>query len=194
MLVPDDGPVMIEQFDHYSKQTYRNRCRILGANGIINLVIPVVKHHGHKTLMKDVKVDYDTDWQRIHWQSIISSYASAPFFEFMEDSYYPVYHRKHTFLLDLNMDLLHIALELLQLNRTTVKTAQFTRPEPGADLAVAIHPKKQFVHDELEFHPAAYHQVFIDRHGFCPDLSILDLLFNEGPNAVSVLKASAGRK
>jgi hypothetical protein len=183
---------MIEQFDHYTKQTYRNRCRILGANGVINLVVPVVKHHGQKTFMKDVKVDYDTNWQRIHWQSIISSYASAPFFEYMEDSYRPVYEKRYIFLLDLNIDLLQIALDLLQMPKQVQKTTEFTGGEHGADLAEAIHPKKEFHHKRMLFHPAAYHQVFIGRHGFRQDLSIIDLLFNEGPNAVTVLRASAG--
>jgi len=194
MLAVDNGPVLIEQYDHYTKQTYRNRCKILGANGIINLVVPVVKQHEQKALMKDIKIDYDTDWQRIHWQSIVSSYASAPFFEFMEDSYHPVYQKKYNFLLDLNLDLLHIALDLLQMHRSIVKTEKFNRSLPGSDLAVAIHPKKQFIHESWEFHPAEYHQVFIERHGFCQDLSIMDLLFNEGPNAAAVLKASATRK
>ena len=158
---------------------------------MINLVIPVVKRHGKKTLMKDVRIDYDTDWQRIHWHSVFSSYASAPFFEFMEDQYRPLYEEKHTFLFDLNMKLLHVALDLLQLNIPIVATEQFIHPEPGADLAAAIHPKKEFRHGEWKIKPKSYHQVFIDRHGFCPDLSIIDLLFNEGPNAGTILKASA---
>lgn len=165
----------------------------MGPNGVINLVVPVVKHHGQKTFMKDVKVDYDTDWQRIHWQSLTSSYASTPFFEYMEDSYRPVYEKRYTFLLDLNIDLLHIALDLLQMPKQVEKTTEFTWGKPGTDLAEAIHPKKEFHHKNMTFHPAAYHQVFIGRHGFRPDLSIIDLLFNEGPNAVTVLKASAGR-
>lgn len=192
ILSGEIGPVIIEQFDHYTKQTYRNRCRILGANGVINLVIPVVKDHGRKTYMKDVRIDYDTDWQRIHWQSIISSYASAPFFEFMEDSYRPVYQEKHTFLLDLNMELLHASMDLLQMNRPIERTERFILPDPGTDLTEAIHPKKRFTHSTVVFHPSPYHQVFIDRHGFRPDLSILDLLFNEGPNAGAVLRASCG--
>jgi len=191
MLLLDNGPVTIEQYDHYTKQTYRNRCRILGANGVINLVIPVVKRHGKKTLMKDVKVDYDTDWQRVHWHSIYSSYASAPFFEFMEDHYQPLYKKKYTFLFDLNTDLLHAALDLLQIKKPIFTSEQFIPKEPGADLADAIHPKKEFSHSEREFSPSPYHHVFTDRHGFCPDLSIIDLLFNEGPNAATILKASA---
>lgn len=186
------GAVSVEQHDHYTKQTYRNRCRVLGANGVINLVIPVVKNHGRKTIMKDVRVDYDTDWQRIHWQSILSAYASAPFFEFMEDSYQPVYQKRHTFLLDLNMELLHAAMELLQFRQPVEKTAQFIHSESGTDMSISIHPKKDFRHREFTFQPVPYHQVFIDRYGFQPDLSIIDLLFNEGPNASAILKASSG--
>ena len=87
ILLRNRKMVTIEQYDHYTKQTYRNRCRILGANGIIDLVIPVVKMHGQKVFMKDVRIDYDTNWHKIHWKSIVSAYASAPFFEFMEDSF-----------------------------------------------------------------------------------------------------------
>lgn len=191
LLTQGKGPVVIEQSDHYTKQTYRNRCRILGANGVISLVVPVVKKHGYKTHMKDIRVDYDMDWQRIHWQSIRSAYASAPFFEFMEDCYQPIYKKKHTFLADLNMALLHAAMEQLQMNRSVETTNRFIHPDPGADLNLAIHPKRPFRHTEYSFQPAPYHQVFIGRHGFRPDLSILDLLFNEGPNAGAVLNASS---
>jgi len=180
----------VELYDHYSKQTYRNRCRILGANGVIDLVIPIIKNHGRKTLLKDVKIDYDSNWPNIHWQSIISSYSSAPFFEFFKEAYAEIYSKQFTFLADLNISLLAITLEQLQLARDIQKTKQFTGQDPDLDLSLAIHPKKVFSHRHFQVLSAPYYQVFSERHGFVSELSILDLLFNEGPNAASILKKS----
>ena len=190
VLLNSDQSISIETHDHYSKQTYRNRCRIMGANGVLSLIVPVVKEHGRKTWMKDVRIEYDAPWQRIHWQSIISAYASAPFFEFFEDSYRYIYEKEYTFLADLNMDLLRSTQDVLQLNIHLSDSEEYTPQAQDADLSASIHPKKKFEHRHFLFHPVRYHQVFADRHGFQPDLSILDLLFNEGPNAPGILKRS----
>lgn len=189
-LIRNRDKVTIEQYDNYTKQTYRNRCRILGANGIIDLTIPVIKYHGKKVFMKDVRIDYDTYWNRNHWNSIYSAYASAPFFEFMEDSFSGYYSKRYTFLIDLNTELFYSVLDLLQLSASVSKSDYYMKSEPGDDLRETVHPKRAFHHHEYTFHPAVYHQVFSDRHGFKSDLSILDLLFNEGPNALSILSDS----
>jgi len=194
ILIRNRDKVVIEQYDHYSKQTYRNRCRILGANGIIDLTIPVIKYHGKKVLMKDVRIDYDTNWNRNHWTSIYSAYASAPFFEFMEDTFFGYYSKRYTFLIDLNTELFCAALELLQVTAEFSKSDYYMKHEPENDLREAIHPKRAFHHPEYTFHPAIYQQVFSDRHGFNSDLSILDLLFNEGPNALPILSDSISGK
>ncbi len=190
MLMASDEPAVIEVQDHYTKQTYRNRCRILGANGVIDLVIPVAKAHGEKTPMEEVKIDDDPPWQKIHWRSIFSAYASAPFFEFMADAYQPVYEKRYRYLADLNLDLVRITLDQLQLKRDVSTSREFTHPASGRDLQEIIHPKREFRHPDLQFKPVNYHQVFADRHGFQEDLSLIDLLFNEGPNAVAVLQRS----
>jgi hypothetical protein len=193
-LILNREKVTIEQYDHYTRQTYRNRCRILGANGIIDLTIPVVKHHGKKVFMKDVRIDYDTNWIRNHWNSICSAYASAPFFEFMEDSFSGYYSKKQTFLIDLNTALFNSVIDLLHISTNVCKSEYYIKLEPGNDLRESVHPKRAFHHHEFTFHPAVYHQVFSDRHGFKSDLSILDLLFNEGPNALSILSDSISNR
>lgn len=190
VLLRNRNEVTIEQHDHYTKQTYRNRCRILGANGIIDLVIPVVKFHGRKVLMKDVQIDYDSNWHKIHWKSIVSAYASAPFFEFMDDSFSKFYNNKYTFLADLNMDLLLSTLDLLQVTADVGKSTSYLPIDRKKDTREAIHPKREFFHADYAFQPVEYHQVFSERHKFEADLSILDLLFNEGPNAGTVLSTT----
>jgi len=189
-MLAENNSIIIEQFDHYTKQTYKNRCRILGGNGQIDMVIPVVKNHGKKTLLKDVKIDYDTPWQPVHWKSIRSAYASSPYFEYIQDYIEPVYSRKQTFLIDLNCELLSITLELLNLDVNHVRSEQYTHIDPESDIREAIHPKRPFQLKSVEYTPLPYHQVFTDRFGFVKDLSILDLLFNEGQNAGTILKRS----
>ncbi|MCF8346304.1 MAG: WbqC family protein [Bacteroidales bacterium] len=194
LLINSSDKVIIEQYDHYSKQTYRNRCRILGANGPIDLVVPVVKNHGKKTPMKDLRIAYDTMWQKDHWRSIVSAYASSPFFEFMEDVFSEFFHKRETFLVDLNLGLMHAALDQLQEKIRIEKSTSFSCSAPGTDTLEAIHPKRAFRLTTHNFQPAVYHQVFSEKHGFVPDLTILDLLFNEGPNANAILRESIRKK
>ncbi len=183
------GRVIIEQFDHYVKQTYRNRCMILSANGPMALVIPVVKNHGRKTLMKDVRIDYATNWQRLHLNGIISGYRSSAFFEFYFDDFEPFLRKKTTFLLDLNTGLTDLILENLGLAKNYEFSREFNRyPASSPDYRDLIHPKKRGTEDH--FRPVPYFQVFSDRFGFVPDLSIIDLLFNTGPEAGTLLEAS----
>ncbi len=190
LLLAKNSSVIIEQYDHYTKQTYRNRCRILGGNGPMDMHIPIVKNHGKKTVFKNVKVDYDSPWQAVHWKSINSAYASAPYFEFIQDYIEPVYSRKYTFLIDLNCELLSITSELLNIDINHVLSKQYAFIEPESDIREAIHPKRAFQMKSIEYTPLPYHQVFADRYGFVKDLSILDLLFNEGQNAGGILKRS----
>lgn len=194
LLMQEEKTASIELLDHYSKQTYRNRCKILGANGVINLVIPVVKIHGSKMLMKDVRIDYDMPWNKNHWRSIFSAYSSAPFFEFIEDSYKPLYAKQFTFLYDLNLELMNKTLLLLDSGIELSQTVLYSHSPLLTDNREAMHPKREFKHAGFTFHPVRYQQVFSEKHGFKQDLSILDLLFNEGPNARLILKESISKK
>ncbi|HKK62387.1 MAG TPA: WbqC family protein [Bacteroidales bacterium] len=189
-LILQADSLQIEVYDHYSKQTYRNRCKIFGANGIINLSIPVKKVNGNNTYVKDIEIDYTNPWNLVHWKSICSAYRSSPFFELMEDSFAPFYQKRFKYLTDLNLGLMETTLDHLQWSRELIQTKQFDYKPVIPDCREIIHPKRQFTSDRYNFTPQEYYQVFKEKHGFKKDLSILDLLFNEGPNAGGILKRS----
>jgi hypothetical protein len=182
--------VYIEQFENFIKQTYRNRCVIMGGNGPIQLIVPVIKGRGPKILIKDLQISYDTDWQRNHWRTIFSAYSSSPFFEYYKDDIYPFFETKHRFLLDFNLKIHEIICELLEFENNTVLTPDFEKvPDGTLNFRESISPKIKTQPDN-HFQPVKYTQVFSDKLGFVPNLSILDLLFNEGPNGYSVLEGS----
>lgn len=189
-MISREKRVIIEQYDHYMKQTYRNRCRIAGANGIINLTIPVKKIHGEKVSMKDAQIDYDKPWQKEHWRGIRDSYRAAPYFEFIQDEFLSLYTRRYQFLLDLNMEALQITLDLLQIHTELSLSSCFTPIAHSADPREGIHPKRIPGAIYPGFSPVRYPQVFEDRMGFIPNLSILDLLFNEGSRSSEILRKS----
>lgn len=190
LLLSDPGDILIEQYDHYAKQTYRNRCMILGGNGSMNLVVPVVKDHGKKTISKDIRIDYDTSWQTVHWKSINAAYASSPFFEYIIDYYQPLYEKRYKFLVDLNMELLSITMEVLNISRVINLSASYEHLLPVNDPREQIHPKRSFQMAAVSYDALPYQQVFNDRYGFVKDLSIIDLLFNEGQNSEALLRKS----
>jgi len=180
---------IIECYDHYTKQTYRNRCNIMGANGILTLSIPVIKGHAHKTHVRDIRIDYEKRWQKLHWRSIESAYRHSPFFEFYMDEFSPFYEQKYEFLIDLNAGLLEVVLHALGIEYRVAYSKAFIEAgtEDFADYRETIHPKRDPLSDPL-FVPVPYRQVFAERLGFKANLSIIDLLFNEGPNARLVLE------
>lgn len=182
--------IILEQFDSYTKQTYRNRCRIVGPNGTLTLSIPVKRIKGTKTLFKDVRVDYDTPWNRIHWKSLVAAYASSPFFEFFEDELLSFYEEKFGFLVDLNARLLDKTMELMGISVSIKLSEKFVALCGKEDPRHFIHPKLNILEADPLFTPCPYHQVFEEKLGFQPNLSILDLLFNEGPDSLIVLKKS----
>ena len=182
--------IVLEQFDSYAKQTYRNRCRIMGPNGVLTLSIPVKKRHGIKNLLRDIRIDYDTPWNKIHWKSLVASYAASPFFEYMMDDLVGFYERKYGFLLDLNQQLLEQTLQLLGIDIPVKCSHVFSEITGKTDPRHFIHPKLEQVLVDPVFKPLVYHQVFSDRLGFQANLSILDLLFNEGPGARDALQKS----
>ena len=182
---------IIERFDHYTKQTYRNRCHIMGANRILPLSIPVLKGPAHKTYLRDVKIDNDKKWQKLHWKSIESAYRHSPFFEFYLEEFLPFYELPFDSLFDFNRAMLEVVLRALKINSSIRLTDKFLDNPPAeyTDYREVIHPKRDLSDDPF-FVPAAYLQVFAERLGFGANLSIIDLLFNEGPNARSVLELS----
>lgn len=183
--------IYFEQYEHFNKQTYRNRCNILGANGPISLVIPVVKGRGPKILIKDMQVSSDTDWQRQHWRTIFSAYNSSPYFEFYKDDLKPFFEKKWKFLLDLNLSVHETICDLLEIENNVILTPGFEEvSENTLNLREAITPKTHRIPTDELFQAATYTQVFSEKFGFVPNLCILDLLFNEGPNSFSILEES----
>ena len=182
--------IVLEQHDSYSKQSYRNRCLIMGPNGVISLSIPVKRKRGVKNLLRDIRVDYDTNWNKIHWRSLVASYASSPFFEYMAHEIEPFYQKRHEYLIDLNVKLIESSLDFLGLNVPLRCTGEFQAISSETDPRHYIHPKKDQAVADPDFHPMEYHQVFSDRLGFRPNLSILDLIFNVGPDALTYLQRS----
>lgn len=181
--------IHLEQWDHYGKQSYRNRCRILGPNGPHSLSIPVSRKHGQKTLYKDIRIDYELNWHRNHWKSLVAAYAHSPYFELMADELAPFYERKYEYLVDLNLGLLETCLGLLGPSPALKPSTKFTS-HGDADPWAYAHSKREPGSIDPGFNARTYHQVFSDRHGFVPNLSILDLLFNMGPESLSLLKGS----
>jgi len=177
--------VIIEAHENFIKQTYRNRCKIYGANGEISLSIPV-KKSAPKTLIKELQIDYDTNWRKLHWKSIESAYNSSPFFEYYIDDFLPFYTKKYKYLFDFNTELLIMILENIDISTKIDFTETFFNSEYEMDdFREQIHPKKKNI--DKNFKIIEYTQVFQSKHCFIPNLSIVDLLFNEGPNASIIL-------
>jgi hypothetical protein len=182
--------IYIEVEENYQKQSYRNRCIILSANGPLSLTIPVTKD-SPKTKTKDIKIDNSLEWQKNHWTSIESAYSSSPFFEFFQDEFFHFYSRDYDFLLDFNAEIQDYILEQLEIEPGIHHTQEFEKyPVDIDDYRDVIHPKKRMQKKDPLFQPAYYHQVFDEKYGFVENMSIIDLLFNEGPNAENILKQS----
>lgn len=186
VVMAQASEVIFENEDNYQKQTYRNRMYIYGANGKLNLNIPI-KHTGNKTQhqkYKDVRIENDFRWQDQHWKSLQAAYRTSPFFEFYEDDFAPLYGKKYDFLIDFNYDCLQIAMESLQLELSFEKTTKYERDPDGLRDARSLVNAKTGKTPELK----SYTQVFENKYGHIPNLSIVDLIFNEGPNSLNYLK------
>jgi hypothetical protein len=177
--------IIIEKQDHYVKQTYRNRCVIASANGLQTLSIPIEKPDSPKGLTRDIRIAAHGDWQHLHWNAIVSAYNSTPFFEYYADDFRPFYEKKPVFLFDFNEQLRELICSLLDLYPAISYSSGYIRdlPPDALDLREAIHPKKPPFIREL----TPYYQVFENKYGFQANLSIIDLLFNMGPEAAFVI-------
>lgn len=176
--------IIIDPNEHYQKQTYRNRCVVATANGKQPLIIPVKKPNGNHTKVKDVLIDYAEPWQKLHWGAIMSAYSHSPFLLYYQDALEPFYQKQYKFLFDYNQQLLDLVLDFLKRKlEIEIPENYIEKVTPGMlDFRNAFSPKKSSVQ---EFPP--YIQVFSEKHGFYPNLSILDLLLNEGPAAKEYL-------
>lgn len=205
-----EGRIVEEQADHYVKQTYRNRCVIAGDDGPVALTIPVsapehladgsVPAGISKTPMHSVLISDHGNWRHQHWQAIVSAYQSSPYFEYYADEFSAVFHQPLTTadglplrLVDFNASLRDFILDALGLCPTIeVNTGRYidgASVPAGTDFRETIRPKLPYSADST-FRPAPYYQVFAQRHGFLPNMSIIDLLFNMGPESRIVLRNS----
>ena len=165
---------------HYQKQTYRNRAEIYGPNGKLKLIIPVTKNRGSYH-QKDIETMIDNNflWQKNHWRSLQMSYRASPYFEFYEEDFYPFYNNKISSLMELNIGLIKVILKLLKFE-IPIEEKNDNKVKEKRDLIIS----KKIVNVSI----LKYNQVFIDRHGFLSNLSIVDLLFNLGPRSLDYLK------
>jgi hypothetical protein len=178
---------IIELDEHFPKQTYRNRAVIFDSNGSLKLIIPL-KKHPEKTPFRDIRISYDAPWQDLHWKSLESAYRSSPFFEYYEHEFAPFYTGStYQFLFEYNLAIQEVVLKLLKLKPNIVFSKSYEKEVAGTtDFRNRISPKTK-VSDDPDFRIRAYPQVFEPKYGFLPNLSIADLLFNEGPEARSYL-------
>ena len=180
----DYRKVMVERFDHYAKQTYRNRCVILSQSGPLPLTIPTVDTAAGKTLMKDVRISDHGNWRHVHWNAMVSAYRHSPFFDFYADEFRRIYENRHEFLIDFNRELAEWVCKQIDIHPEVSYTDSFVAVPDGADdWRERIHPKKASGYAVRQ-----YWQVFSERHGFTANLSIVDLLFNMGPESIFVLR------
>lgn len=176
--------IIIEGDENYCKQTYRNRCEIYTTNGKLNLTIPVIKTSGNHTKIKDIKIDYSENWQMKHWRAIVSAYNHSPYFLFYKDALKPLYFKNYNFLFEYNSLVLNTTLSMLKTQKSiTYNSSYIKNTLPGIlDLRNEINPKKK-----SNLNLKLYRQVFAERSGFIPNMSIIDLIFNLGPDSKDFL-------
>lgn len=190
-------PVFIDTQERFVKQTNRSRCRIATANGVQTLSVPLTYNNGD--IITDVRISDHNNWRHLHWQALSSAYGSSPFFEYYADDLRPFFEEKWEFLYDYNRDITLKMCELIGINADIQPKDLLPSDEEKARCSHANHPavsgnetvmnaNKQFIVNANAPSQREYYQVFKHRHGFIPDLSILDLLFNMGPEAILFLK------
>jgi hypothetical protein len=176
----------IEKWESYQKQTYRNRCHIYCANGLLSLNIPIERDTGPGTLITQTKIDYSVPWQIKHWRSIVSAYKSSPFFEYYQYDFYPFFqNRDELFLYNYNKKLTELVIKLLSLDKIPGESDMFIKEAGNVDFRNSINPKRSNL-DIIK--NGQYQQVFAHKFGYISNLSIIDLLFNEGPSSIDFLQ------
>jgi hypothetical protein len=172
--------VMIDADEPFVKQSFRNRCYIAAANGVQALTVPIEKAR----LTRDVRISDHGDWRRVHWNAIVSAYGESPFFEYYQDDLRPFYERRWDFLYDFNEAIRQTVCELIDIH-PSLSSAVPHLSSPSTDFRTAINPKHPS--PDEDFQPRPYYQVYASRYGFQPNLSVLDLLLNMGPESIFYL-------
>lgn len=181
--IKDAAEVLVESEENYHKQSYRNRCYIMTAGGTQFLTVPVYLGSLHKTRIRDIRIDYSKRWRQIHSGALKSAYNSSPFFIYYFETLEKIILRDHKYLVDLNMELLSEILNILKIEVQPVYATKFLPVNSvKGDYRYTIDPKKESRYVQKE-----YFQVFNSLYGFVPGLSIIDLVFNMGPDTVNYL-------
>ena len=176
--------VLIEQWESFQKQTYRNRCIIATTQGVQALTVPVVR--GESQLIKDIRISDHGNWRHLHWNALQSAYGESPFFEYYQDDIRPFFEKRWDFLLDYNEAICQKMCELIDIQPKIEYSSEFmTEPSVQIDFRTAINPKHPV--PDSGFIPKPYYQVYATKHGFLSNLSVLDLLFNMGPESIFYL-------
>lgn len=179
--------VSVECFDNFMKQTYRNRCIIATTGGTLSLTVPTERGENAKTLMRDIRISDHGNWRHLHWNALVSAYGESAFFEYYADDLHPFFEKRWDFLYDFNMEITSMMCQLLDIHPSIHPTSSYEKsPDDGADdFREAINPKHPL--PDSDFVPKRYYQVYQQKYGFQPNLSILDLLFNQGNESIFYL-------
>ena len=169
--------VLLEAEENFVKSTYRNRCEIAGANGKQILTIPIVGGRDHHQLYKKVRISYTENWQKKHWQAILSTYGSAPFFEFYAHKFQPFYEKQFDFLFEFNLELLHTTLSVLKFKKDFKLTTQYQK----------LNSEMIDLRNANQTSSIKYYQGFEERNGFVANLCALDIIFNEGNRSKEII-------
>lgn len=183
-ILKSEDAVVIDKYENFQKQTYRNRTSIGTANGTLDLVVPIQHGRKQRVAMKEVRINYDHEWQRLHWLSIQTAYRSSAYFEYYEDDFRPFFEKKYEFLFDLNMEQMELFFKILKWKKEIDFTTEYEKEYDNVlDFRTLIHPRKESVYVNQK----PYYQVFEDRTGFIPNVSMIDLIFNQGPQSKNYL-------
>lgn len=185
----DCHQVVVEKYEHYEKQSFRNRCYILGPHQVETLIVPVTSKRGNPPVC-EVRIDYQQKWLNSHWRTLRTGYGKAPFFEYYGPDLYDILFKKPAFLYDLNLQIMTMCLKWLKMDVAIKETGFYEKQAPAGviDLRGIINPKKEEGCNRF-YESIEYRQVFGSK--FVPNLSLIDLIFNQGPGSLSIVRASA---
>ena len=181
VFLKEENEIVLEQYENFPKQTYRNRTNIYGANGRLSLIIPI--NHSGERVMKEIKVSHRENWQKLHWKSIKTAYQSSPYFEFYEDKLQKIFEFETDSLIQFNLNALKIVLDILKTEKAYSLNIEYVKIPLEENYREKFSAKK-----ESEIEMEEYYQTFTDKMGFMKDLSILDLICNKGPETLTYLK------
>ena len=181
VFLKEENEIVLEQYENFPKQTYRNRTNIYGANGRLSLIIPI--NHSGERVMKEIKVSHRENWQKLHWKSIKTAYQSSPYFEFYEDKLQKIFEFESDSLIQFNLNALKTVLDILKTEKAYSLNIEYVKIPLEENYREKFSAKK-----ESEIEMEEYYQTFTDKMGFMKDLSILDLICNKGPETLTYLK------